>query len=547
MDNKRILWAVGLCIIVLVLWNSLFPPVSPVEQKGKKTEKTVSEKKVPSAEEKTSTTRDKKEVGEKAEPNIRKDFTPDEGEKVVVNTPLYRAVFNSKGGVVQHFVLKKYKQSIKSNSKDVDLITSQALSKGPMGLIWERKPTWSKAKWAFEGEDLELKAGEKKSLKFVGRMNGLQFVRKFIFQGSSYQIKEELTVADTAGSGEVGELAFVLSTPTLSSEDNRYNRTRVMYLNQEGMTDEDDTEELREVGVKSKDTVKWGAISSNYFLLGLIPDSSDMRFKARLEEDIYRLALTEKMEVPKNTARKVSCTYFMGPKEKKHLAKAPNDLKSSLQYGWSVFDIIAKPLMQVLKFFYDYTGNYGVAIIILTIIIKIIFWPLSQKSYKSMNKMKKIQPMMTQIKEKYKDDRQKMNEEMMRLYKTYKVNPAGGCLPMLVQIPVFIALYQALLSAVELRHAPFIYYLPFTDIVWLADLSAKDPLYITPLVMGATMFLQQKMTPSPGDPTQAKIMLFMPVVFTFVFLTFPSGLVVYWLANNILSIAQQWWMTKKQA
>jgi YidC/Oxa1 family membrane protein insertase len=202
--------------------------------------------------------------------------------------------------------------------------------------------------------------------------------------------------------------------------------------------------------------------------------------------------------------------------------------------------------MQVLNFFYKYTGNYGIAIIILTIIIKIIFWPLSQKSYKSMNKMKKIQPMMTKIKEKYKDDRQKMNEEMMRLYKTYKVNPAGGCLPMLVQIPVFIALYQALLSAIELRHAPFIYNLPFTDIVWLADLSAKDPLYITPLIMGATMFIQQKMTPSPGDPTQAKVMLFMPVVFTFIFLTFPAGLVVYWLANNVLSIGQQWWMLKKQ-
>ncbi|NMC51073.1 MAG: membrane protein insertase YidC, partial [Desulfovibrio sp.] len=178
---------------------------------------------------------------------------------------------------------------------------------------------------------------------------------------------------------------------------------------------------------------------------------------------------------------------------------------------------------------------------------KILFWPLTHKSYKSMDQMRKLQPHMAQIREKYKDDRQKMNEEMMRLYKTYKVNPAGGCLPMLVQIPVFIGLYQALLNAIELRHAPFITHVPFTDIIWLADLSVKDPFYVTPIIMGATMFLQQKMTPAPGDPTQAKIMLALPVVFTFMFLNFPSGLVVYWLVNNVLSIAQQWHLMRKKA
>ena len=178
-------------------------------------------------------------------------------------------------------------------------------------------------------------------------------------------------------------------------------------------------------------------------------------------------------------------------------------------------------------------------------IIKLLFWPLSHKSYKSMEQMKKLQPMMAKIREKYADDREKMNSEIMQLYKTYKVNPAGGCVPMLLQIPVFFALYQALLGAIELRHAAFITHLPFTDMIWLADLSAKDPYYITPLVMGATMFLQQRMSPPMGDPMQAKIMMFMPVVFTFLFLNFPSGLVVYWLVNNVLSIAQQWLMIRK--
>ena len=181
------------------------------------------------------------------------------------------------------------------------------------------------------------------------------------------------------------------------------------------------------------------------------------------------------------------------------------------------------------------------AIILLTIVIKLIFWPLSHKSYKSMERMKKIQPMMKKLKEQYKDDRQKMNQELMRLYKTYKVNPAGGCLPMLLQIPVFIGLYEALLGAVELRHASFIPEVPFTDIVWLADLSAKDPLYVTPVIMGLSMFLQQKLSPTAGDPTQAKIMLIMPIFLTFIFLNFPAGLVVYFFTNNVLSIAQQWW------
>jgi len=224
---------------------------------------------------------------------------------------------------------------------------------------------------------------------------------------------------------------------------------------------------------------------------------------------------------------------------------APQNLSAAIDYGW--FDFVAKPLLKLLHFFYSYVGNYGVAIILLTVLIKAIFWPLSHKSYKSMEQMKKLQPLLSQLREKYKGDRQKMNEEMMQLYKTYKVNPAGGCLPMIVQIPVFFGLYQALLHSIELRHAAFITHLPFTNLIWLADLSAKDPFYITPLIMGATMFIQQKMTPAPGDPTQAKIMLLMPVVFTFMFLNFPSGLVVYWLVNNIISIAQQWWMLRKKS
>jgi YidC/Oxa1 family membrane protein insertase len=217
-------------------------------------------------------------------------------------------------------------------------------------------------------------------------------------------------------------------------------------------------------------------------------------------------------------------------------------LEGAVDFGW--FQILALPLLYVLKFFYGFLGNYGWAIILLTLVIRILFIYPNHKSFKSMQDMQKLQPKIAKLREKYKDDKEAMNKELMGLYRTYKVNPMGGCLPMVLQLPVFIALYNILGNAIELRHAPFISTLPFTNIVWLADLSAKDPLLITPLIMGATMFLQQKMTPSPGDPTQAKMMLFMPIIFTFMFLNFASGLVLYWLFNNILSIGQQYYTNK---
>ncbi|NTW07562.1 MAG: membrane protein insertase YidC, partial [Syntrophaceae bacterium] len=195
------------------------------------------------------------------------------------------------------------------------------------------------------------------------------------------------------------------------------------------------------------------------------------------------------------------------------------------------------PLLWVLNFIHNYIANYGLAILVLTLLIKIIFWPLGNLSYKSMQEMKNLQPKIAELKERYKNDQQKIGAETMALYKAHHVNPLGGCLPMLIQIPIFFGLYKALLYSIELRHSPFFW--------WIQDLSAKDPYYITPIIMGATQFIQQKMTPTMGDPMQAKLMLFMPVIFTFFFLNFPSGLVIYWLFNNIFSIGQQYYMNKK--
>jgi len=244
---------------------------------------------------------------------------------------------------------------------------------------------------------------------------------------------------------------------------------------------------------------------------------------------------------------------FFGPKSIKILKGVGHSLDLAVNFGW--FTILAKPCLWLMNALYGFIPNYGVAIIILTLLIKIVLWPLGAKSYKSMSEMKKIQPLMKEIREKYKDDKKKMNEEVMALYRTYKINPLGGCLPMVVQIPVFFALYRMLYSAIELRHAPFFW--------WIHDLSAPDRLFnfgfkipfmeppygipVLTIVMGATMLLQQKMSPPMGDPTQAKMMMLMPVVFTVIFINFSSGLVLYWLVNNVLSIAQQYYIQKKYA
>ena len=210
--------------------------------------------------------------------------------------------------------------------------------------------------------------------------------------------------------------------------------------------------------------------------------------------------------------------------------------KKLVDFGF--FTIVAKPLLWFIRLTHTVTGNYGIDIILISILIKIIFLPLTQISMKSMKEMQKVQPEMNRLKEQYKNDKARLQQEIMLLYKRRKINPMSGCLPMLIQIPVFIALYNALQNGIEMRHAPFF--------LWIVDLSAKDPIYITPIIMGATMFIQQKMTPTTADPAQAKMFLLMPVMFTFLFLNFPSGLVLYWLVNNVLSIAHQYYLNKKK-
>lgn len=282
--------------------------------------------------------------------------------------------------------------------------------------------------------------------------------------------------------------------------------------------------------------VNWAGAVQNYFMVAMVPKDptgTDLVLGGDADGNgMVKVSLAGAgFDLAPGTQVTTDYRIFTGPKSKDALASLNAGLENALYFGW--FTIIAKPLLILLNLLYDLVGNYGISIIILTFFVKLLFWPLSAKSYKSMARMKELQPKLDKLKERYGNDKEKLNMEMMQLWKTHKVNPFSGCLPILVQIPVFIALYNVLMHSIEIRHAPFMF--------WLKDLSAPDPYYITPLLMGASMFIQQKMTPATGmGEGQMKFMLYgMPIVFTWLFKDFASGLVVYWLMNNIFSIAQQ--------
>ena len=283
----------------------------------------------------------------------------------------------------------------------------------------------------------------------------------------------------------------------------------------------------------------WAAMVQHYFISAWVPLNQDNKnftlFSTTNGKDSYSTgAYSPEITISPNQSTINQANLYIGPTIKQQLDAAGPNLNLTIDYGWLWF--ISDIIFWAMSIIYNFVGNWGFAIILVTCLIKLIFYPLSAKSYRSMGKMRLLQPKIKQLKEQFGDDKQAMTKAMMGLYKSEKVNPLGGCLPLIVQIPVFIALYWVLLESVQLRQAPFIF--------WIHDLAAKDPYYVLPILMGLSMFIQQRLNPAPPDPMQAKIMMFMPIVFTAMFLNFPSGLVLYWLVNNILSILQQWYIMK---
>ena len=486
---------------------------------------------------------------------------------VVVDTPSFKAVFTELGGRLKSFQLKKYKDRIPFEAlyhfklgpvafeverylntaaagiKSKDLVREGGANELPLTLSWEGKTLNlpGLARCEASASALTLQAGEKGTLKFTCvSPEGLTQVKTFTFKGDSYGFDLAVQVTNNTGQPLDGQLNLDLSENFVGEDADRFH-----FLGFNSSINAK-LEDMKSGGLKEPKTytgkVDWAGLDEGYFMTAIIPESAKswVTLSEPPKAPMVASVRTPVEALGAGQTAQFSYGLYFGPKNLDDLK--PLGLDRAVNFGW--FDVLGKPLLQFLSWLERYTGNYGWAIVILTILLRIVFWYPNHKSYKSMKDMQKIQPKVAKIREKYKDDKEAMNKELMALYRTFKVNPMAGCLPMVLQLPVFIALYNVLGYAIELRHASFIPTLPFTNIVWLADLSAKDPLLITPIIMGATMFLQQKMTPSTGDPAQAKMMMFLPLIFTFMFLNFASGLVVYWLVNNVLSIAQQHYTNK---
>lgn len=452
---------------------------------------------------------------------------------IVVDTDLYTATFTNQGAALKSMVLKKYRETAGHGGKPVQLVAEANPEGFPLKMESAALGLASATVYNANADSLKVSGTDKKRLEFSWTSpQGITVVKDYTFTGDGYAIAMDTRVSNGGAANIAGTLNLILPYPSQP----RIKETRFEVNGAVTLADGTfSTVAVKDIPDKPKEFgagVAWTGFADKYFLSAVLSKDNSIgsvRVRKGAGNYIDTTISTPSFELPPGQSRTFAYRLFFGPKDVDILKAQGQGLESALDLGW--FAAIAKPLLYTLKFFYQYTQNYGIAIIIITIIIKILFFPLTHKSYKSMKDMQKLQPKLTELKEKYKDDRDGMNRAMMELYKTHKVNPLGGCLPMLVQIPVFFALYKALMGSIELRHAPFMF--------WITDLSAKDPYYVTPIIMGATMFIQQKMTPSSMDPIQAKMMLALPIVFTFMFLNFPSGLVIYWLVNNILTIGQQ--------
>ena len=540
-DSKNLILAIVLCLVILFGWGRLAEYMGWVQTPDPAA---VAQQQEAVRQEAVKAEQHKEEAAKAATLPV---FTPAPGRDLTVDSPLYEAVFYTGGGPLRSFKLKKFQTGLAPDSPLVNMVDERTAAVAPLGLVINSQPSWSTGQWSLDSgeQNLKLDAGQQGALRLVGVVDNLRVVRELTFNADSYLIKEKIRLINAGDQPRSVRVSYTVASDASNAAGGRYDSMRVAWDNDGSLSEESSSKTLESTGVQATGKIYWAGAMSTYFLAAVLPgETNNVTVKGLLQKTVYRTAVEE----PENLLapgqeKELTVSYWLGPKDRTQLLAVSDQLAKSIDLG--MFSIIAKGLLWLLEFFHKYVHNWGVAIILLTIVIKAVFWPLTAKSYASMEKMKKLQPMMTAIREKYKDNKELMNKEVMALYKTYGVNPASGCVPILIQLPVFFGLYQALLTSIELRHAPFIMYLPFTDKLWLADLSAKDPYYITPVIMGLTMFLQQRMSPPATDPTQQKIMMFLPLIFTVLFLGFPSGLVIYWLVNNILSIFQQWLMMRK--
>jgi YidC/Oxa1 family membrane protein insertase len=462
------------------------------------------------------------------------------GEMVRVTTDLVIAEIDTLGGTLKHLELLRHKGS-EDEKKNLVLLSPGRGYEAQSGIAGEGGPN-HRTLWRVLPGERALAAGADRvevRLAAQGR-DGLEVQKVYTFKRDSYVVDVAIELHNPRQQPATAYTYFQLThdgrpladANTLAQSFGAQSYTGFALYSKEKAFEKvppSDLDKAKEHTTRADNG--WLAFVQHYFVSAWLPHDGlrDYAFEKR-QDGTYAGRVLIPVQIAAGGTASVTVPLYSGPQEKRRLESAAPGLDLVVDYGW--LTVIAWPLFWLLEKFHALSGNWGVAIILLTVSIKIIFFPLSAASYKSMAKMKLVTPRLTKIREMYGNDRQKMNQAMMELYKTEKINPLGGCFPILVQIPVFIALYWVLLAAIELRHAPFM--------LWIKDLSALDPYYVLPVLMTITMVVQTKLNPVPPDPVQAKVMQFMPFVFSIFFFFFPAGLVLYWLVNNILSIAQQW-------
>jgi len=536
MENKNTLIAIVLITMIWFGYTLFFPPAPPQTPADQAVEAAQSAEAAPKAAAVAV-----EESVPAPTPAVITASVPD--QEVHVDTGVLSLSISNRGGDIRSLVLNRFGLTEQPDSPRVTLVDPGMKGVGTLRVTGSEGLALSpSAPYTFQTpvQDLALAGDQTGTVTLATQLaDGLEVVRSYDFVAGHYDFTSTLRMTNR-GSLPVSGRAIVSLVNGWSKErkGGAYEFIGPSVFADESLQQEK-VDKLGEDGKSFGKDAVWTAFEEKYFASVLVPEASSFERIRLVQRDAYveNQVISPDYTLQPGDSVEYAYTVFAGPKRVDLLESLDHRLDELVDFGW--FAVISHPLLIALKFFYRFLGNYGFAIILLTVLIKILFWPLTQKSYTSMKAMQKLQPKMQQLREKYKNDRERLNRELMELYKTHRVNPLGGCLPMIIQIPVFIALYNVLLRSIELRHAPFMF--------WITDLSIKDPYYITPLIMGASMFVQQRMMPSQMDPNQQRIMMLMPLIFMFMFLNFPSGLVVYWLVNNLLTIGQQYLINRKGA
>ncbi len=452
-------------------------------------------------------------------------------EFIVVETELYRATFTTRGAALTSWELKRYRSSSDGKSL-VQLVRQRGKFAEPLTVTVDdtsHSKELSEGIYRVEKDFTTLDQGHPTghiTFSYSNPATGVRLEKQLTFHTESYVVDIALK---SSGLAEAVKLGLGTNFGVVD-----WGEGFIGSVGAASLIDDKIEHDMPEAETEHKGPVKWVALQDKYFISALIPKTSASAWPKKQGDKLVSTAVRLPVD---SSGAPLELQLFAGPKEFDTLQSLQIRLEDTIDFGWFLFGswdtvrAVAKPIFSVLRYINDYTHNYGLTIILLTIIIKVLFVPLQYKSYTSMKKMQGIQPKVAAVQEKFKDDRERLNKELIKLYRDHKVNPVGGCLPMVLQMPVFVSLFNILYMTIDLRQAPLG--------LWITDLSVQDPYYILPIVMGISMMVMQKIQPTTMDPTQAKMMLMLPVAMTFLFVNFPAGLVLYWLTNNVLTIVQQ--------